>query len=389
MVRRGPASVSSRKSSSERFCEDCPDRSRPPPCMPDEDDPTVWSAGGTSVHDRPVSSLQPRCGTGWFRASRPAPTAFRGWRWRCARAACGHWWTNLFRYHRYCNALRRRIRRDAGNGPNEPCQLACDSGDHNLPQLAPRHHVTIALAQPGLRLPGDLAYRLWHGVNGGQLVTGDAGRETVAVCSLDQQGTSVNIARLGDGADAALGAGGMFRWHQADIGHEVGWRGKARRIANSRRQAGAGDRVQTAQGTQVPHQWEQRPGRDLRPQIAFKAVPPLFTQSHRLNTFPKHDLLRGLAKTLVGKPSSMRLGQRLPAIRKDPLVTQQKCTQLLTCRAHPPHRRQADTDQIAHRLVRRVRHPNRGQQSTPMQDGQAASVSLVVLLPLTAFAWNH
>jgi hypothetical protein len=28
--------------------------------------------------------------------------------------------------------------------------------------------------------------------------------------SLDQQGAGVNIARLGDGADAALGAGGMF-----------------------------------------------------------------------------------------------------------------------------------------------------------------------------------
>ena len=38
--------------------EDCPGRSRPPPCMPD-DDPAVWSAGGTIVHDRPVSSLQP------------------------------------------------------------------------------------------------------------------------------------------------------------------------------------------------------------------------------------------------------------------------------------------------------------------------------------------
>jgi len=36
MVRRGPASVYRRKSSSKRIVEDRPDRLRPPPCMPDE-----------------------------------------------------------------------------------------------------------------------------------------------------------------------------------------------------------------------------------------------------------------------------------------------------------------------------------------------------------------
>jgi len=44
MMRRGPASVWLRKLGSKRNIEDCPDRSRPPPCMPD-DDPVVGSAG--------------------------------------------------------------------------------------------------------------------------------------------------------------------------------------------------------------------------------------------------------------------------------------------------------------------------------------------------------
>src|SRR3984885_4074188 len=121
----------------------------------------------------------------------------------------------------------------------------------------------------------------------------------------------------------------MFRWHQADIGHEVGCRGKARRVTDRRRQAGAGDRIQTAQRTQVLHQWEQRPGRDLRAQIAINTIPPLFTQTYRLNAFLQHDLLRWLSKTLVGQPSSMRLGPSLPAAAIDPLVTEKKCTQLL------------------------------------------------------------
>jgi hypothetical protein len=42
MVRHGPASVCTRKSAFQAFLEDCPDRFRPPPCMPDDDDPT-WS----------------------------------------------------------------------------------------------------------------------------------------------------------------------------------------------------------------------------------------------------------------------------------------------------------------------------------------------------------
>jgi hypothetical protein len=73
-----------------------------------------------------------------------------------------------------------------------------------------------------LRLPGDRAHRIGHGVNGLQLVAGEAGGKAVAVRSLDQQGAGVNVTGLGDGTDAALRAGGMFGWHHAKIGHEVG-----------------------------------------------------------------------------------------------------------------------------------------------------------------------
>jgi hypothetical protein len=61
-----------------------------------------------------------------------------------------------------------------------------------------------------LRLPGDRAHRLRHDVNASQLAARDAGWETVAVRGLDQQGAGMNITALGDAADAALGAGGMF-----------------------------------------------------------------------------------------------------------------------------------------------------------------------------------
>jgi len=53
------------------------------------------------------------------------------------------------------------------------------------------------------------------------------------------------------------------------------------------------------------------------------------------------------------------------------------------------HRRQTATDQIAHRFVRRIRHPDRGQQAAAVQDRQTVGVALVVLLPVAAFARDH
>ena len=116
--------------------------------------------------------------------------------------------------------MQSRIRRDAGNAPDEATQLTCDGSNYNLLQLTLRHHVTIALAQPGLRLPGNfMAPRLRPRRTGG-----DSGPEqnvaeepaNGALCSLDEQGPDVDVAGLGDGTDAALRAGGMLGWHQTE-----------------------------------------------------------------------------------------------------------------------------------------------------------------------------
>src|SRR3954451_608884 len=85
----------------------------------------------------------------------------------------------------------------------------------------------------------------------------------------------------------------------------------------------------------------------------------------------------------------MRLCPRRAVAGVDPLVTQQKRTQLLAGCSHRAHCRQAGADQVAHRLVRRIRHPNRGQQPPSVQHGQAGSVALVILLPLARFARDH
>ena len=222
MVRRGPASVYRRKSSSKSIVEDCPDPSRPPPCMPDID-PAVWLSGA------PFS----RCGR---RPSRPRSRSshLRGvglWELRYVTQFNGR--RRLFRA---CRTARRGLQRPA-RAPDWPVDVAGETSsdvavmaevfaggsdvmqaiDHTNPAnsraiavtmtgvgLSFAMHMPIALAQAGLCLPGDRAHGLRHGGNGGQLAARDAGRETVAVCGLDQQGPGMNITTLGDGAGTAL-----------------------------------------------------------------------------------------------------------------------------------------------------------------------------------------
>ncbi len=179
---------------------------------------------------------------------------------RSAGAACGPTCTNTFQLCRYvqlnccCSDLPWQIRCDAGNGPDKPSKLARDRGDNDLLQLVFRHHLPVTLAQPGLRLPGDRAYRIGHCVDGLQLTTGDAGRETVAVSPLDQQGPGMDVAgprvkrpraSLGDGTDTPALARRMLRRHQAEIGHKVGGGRKARGVT-PRLRTGSGGSILNA-----------------------------------------------------------------------------------------------------------------------------------------------
>jgi len=58
----------------------------------------------------------------------------------------------------------------------------------------------------------------------------------------------------------------------------------------------------------------------------------------------------------------------------NPAVSQQKPAQLLAAAAHRLHRGQTRTHQIAHRLVRRIRHPDRAQFTRTMQLRQAQRI---------------
>ena len=97
--------------------------------------------------------------------------------------------------------------------------------------------------------------------------------------------------------------------------------------------------------------------------------------------FLKDDLLRGVLELLLGQPAPMR--QRpMAAAAVNPAVPQQEGKQLLALAPKIVGRRLAGAHKIAHRLMRRVRHPHPRQLAGPMQPRQRDRIAPVRLDPL-------
>ena len=88
-----------------------------------------------------------------------------------------------------------------------------------------------------------------------------------------------------------------------------------------------------------------------------------------------------MLEALAGKPAPMRQRPMAAAV-VNPAVAQQEGEQLLAFAAQIVRRRLAGPDQIAHRLVDRVRHPYPGQLAGPMQPRQRHRIAPVGLDPL-------
>lgn len=138
-------------------------------------------------------------------------------------------------------------------------------------------------------------------------------------------------------------------------------------------QACAGSCIQAPQRTQVPHQRVEPPAWYLGAQVSVDTVTPLLACMHRLDTFLQHDLLGRLGKTLIGQPSPVVFGPSRFAGRINPLMAEQKRTELLACGPHRPHRRQTGADQVAHGLMRGIWNPDVGQQAATVGVARAAA----------------
>ena len=121
------------------------------------------------------------------------------------------------------------------------------------------------------------------------------------------------------------------------------------------------------------------------PDLLAQAVAAALGLVDRVDLLLQHDLLRRVREAQPGQPAPVRRRPGLAA-GEHPAVAQQEALELLARPAHRLHRGRARPDQVAHRLVRRVGHPDRGQLAGPMQAGQRDGVAPVGLHPVAGLA---
>src|ERR1700759_4784342 len=74
----------------------------------------------------------------------------------------------------------------ASDGPDEGGELACQGSDRDGLELAPADERPVAVVEPVLRLPGDLAHRTRGGLHLDLLVLADPRRMPIGPRALDQ-----------------------------------------------------------------------------------------------------------------------------------------------------------------------------------------------------------
>ena len=155
--------------------------------------------------------------------------------------------------------------------PDETGQFACNGSNGKRFWFASGDHPPVALTEPGLHLPGDLANRLTHCLNRRQLGaqceqgSGSSRQLRSARCgrarrwrpSRSARGPALVMAEPARGSAPSDGVGPrMFRWHQAKIGHEVACIDEAGWISHGG--SGCCDGVEAPHRTQPLHQGKQR-----------------------------------------------------------------------------------------------------------------------------------
>src|SRR3954452_10661277 len=116
----------------------------------------------------------------------------------------------------------RRLQLDlAGDRPDEADHLASDrGGDHHL-GLAGGDQMPIARAEPGLRLPGNVADVVRQRLEEVVKLAADPYRHAIGPGPLDQHPSDKRVARLGNAAAANRAAARPLARYQAEIGHEL------------------------------------------------------------------------------------------------------------------------------------------------------------------------
>ena len=173
----------------------------------------------------------------------------------------------------------------------------------------------------------------------------------------------------------------MLGWCQPEIGHQLSWVVETLEISDLGHHRHRDDeRDASHRLNRLDHRC-QRPARQQICDLASQLLDPRFGIGHRVDIVLKDDLLRRVLEPHRRQPAPVCLGPALLA-GIDATVPQQKPLQMLPRLAQNPHRGRPRPNKVAHRLMRRIRHPHRRQLARAVQLRQHHRIAAVRLHPV-------
>ena len=265
-----------------------------------------------------------------------------------------------------------------GDGPDETQKLPRDRGaDFVLRHPSPTQP-SIASAQAFLCLPGDGLYG-GCGLFGASL-QGDrlAGGKSIAPGRFHQHAPHVGVARLGNRPSLLPGPAGMLAGDQTDKGHQLARRVEAGEVSQLGQGRNRGERVYPAQRPQSVRLPFQRPSLQGLLQRLIQPLDPTLGFLYRVHGFLKDDLLGRVIEALGLQPAKVGLGPATaPGI--DSAVALQEAVKPLAHAALGVLEVFPAALQVAHRLLRFVRHPDGRQLAVLEKPGQRQRIAPVGL----------
>src|SRR5712671_5824566 len=193
------------------------------------------------------------------------------------------------------------------DGPDEAGEFTGDRGDGDGLEFAAANQRPITLVQSALRLPGNLANRRWGGVNLVLLVRAHPRRMLIAPGAFHQHAAGTPVTGLGDRTAPDGVSGRILRRHQAEIGHQLVRRSKAREVADLGQQCRRRNKIDAAHRHQRRGDLGQRPLRHRAPDRILQACQALLGLPHRQHHLLENEALLRVLELLARQPVQMRL----------------------------------------------------------------------------------
>lgn len=277
----------------------------------------------------------------------------------------------------------------AGDVPHVAGETSSHGDRDGLGVLAAYHHLAVAMAQVLLGRPGSLP-----GVGRGQSrlalqMLRLAGREPVGPGAFHQQAPQDGVARLGDASGSSQAAAAALAWRQAQIGHERARGGEASQVAHLGQQGHRGDPVDASQRAQLVDELLQGRLVHFACEIALGVPKPSLQILQHVEMAAQGLLRRRSLQLEILEPGPIRLAPGRSSLRRLQVPAQREVADSPPRSAYLILQHHAAPNQIAHRLLCRIRHPDRRQKPCQAQPSQLASIAPIRLHSVAAASRNQ